>query len=169
MGKACRPGCTCGRHQREVKVRPFRERVLSKIVVDLDGPHLVDDAPCWLWTGPGNGAGYGIISRGRASEGKVAAHRAVYELLLAPIPEGLTLDHLCRNRICVNPAHMEPVTMRVNLLRGEGPSARAARATHCPQGHEYSPDNTYRSKRGRECKKCKVERYHAQKKNASCH
>lgn len=70
------------------------------------------------------------------------AHRVAYELFVAEIPEGFDLDHLCRNRGCVNPDHLEPVTRRENLLRGETIPARNARITHCPQGHPYDAENT---------------------------
>ena len=90
---------------------------------------------CWLWRGYLNGQGYGSI---RWMGRQWRAHRLVYELTVGSIPPGLTLDHLCRVRHCVNPDHLEPVTNRVNLLRGESPSARHARKTHCPLGHEYT-------------------------------
>lgn len=115
---------------------------------------------CWAWTGADGGRGYGSIRR-RASETHHAAtkaHRAVYEVLVGPIPEGLTLDHLCHtrnpdcpggftcpHRRCVNPAHLEPVTGRENQLRSaNAPSAINARKTHCKRGHEFTPDNIYR-------------------------
>src|SRR6266576_3456485 len=87
---------------------------------------------CWPWQA-NRGRGYGNVwIAGRMYR----AHRVAYELLIGPIPEGLTLDHLCRNRGCVNPAHLEPVTSRENTLRGEGISANNARKTHCKHGHE---------------------------------
>lgn len=91
---------------------------------------------CWLWTASTAGAaGYGRLWRnGKA----VRAHRLVYELLVGPIPAGLELDHLCRNRPCVNPAHLEPVSGAENLRRGEGFGGTNARKTHCPRGHEYT-------------------------------
>ena len=72
-------------------------------------------ATCWLWRASIRNHGYGRIKvNGRAEQ----AHRVAYELLVGPIPEGLTLDHLCRVRLCVNPAHLEPVTQKVNIRRG---------------------------------------------------
>ena len=84
------------------------------------------------------------------------AHRFAYETFVGPIPEGLTIDHLCRIRHCVNPEHLEAVTDRVNILRGEGISAQHARATHCPQGHPYDLINTYVAPDGdRDCRDCR--------------
>lgn len=87
------------------------------------------------------------------------AHRVAYELLIGPIAAGLELDHLCRTHACVNPAHLEPVTGQVNLLRGVGFPATNAAKTHCPQGHEYTAENTYWSKKGqRGCRACTAEK-----------
>lgn len=95
------------------------------------------------------------------------AHRVFYEHHVGPIPLGLTIDHLCKVTRCVNPDHLEPVTQRVNTLRGDGPSAVNARKTHCPHGHEYTPDNTYvRKAGGRICKTCSQQRY-AQRKTSA--
>jgi hypothetical protein len=88
---------------------------------------------CWEWQAQRSN-GYGRVRR----DGRwVMAHRLAYELLVGPIPDGLCIDHLCRNRGCVNPTHMEAVPDRVNILRGQGFAARAARQTTCPSGHEY--------------------------------
>src|SRR5574340_236746 len=116
----------------------FRERLLSKVAVDIDGPCPVDEAPCWEWTASRRN-GYGQVRRGR---GTAYAHRAVYEELRAPIPGGTELDHLCRNTGCVNPAHLEPVTHRENLLRGESFSAVNAVKDRCDAGHLLSAANT---------------------------
>jgi hypothetical protein len=90
--------------------------------------------------------------------GKVLlAHRVSYELVKGPIPEGLHLDHLCRTPLCVNPDHLEPVTHRENLLRGNTFAARNAAKTHCVQGHELTPDNLYlrKDRIGRMCMTCR--------------
>lgn len=113
---------------------------------------------CIEYTGSRSRGGYGTVSVGGGTNRP--AHRASYELVRGPIPDGLQLDHLCRNRICVNPAHLEPVTQRENLMRGEGPSAVHARQTHCVNGHEFTPENTYYdAKRNRRtCRACSRER-----------
>lgn len=95
---------------------------------------VVDDNECWQWLAGKNKKGYGTI---KFNGKRVRAHRWMYQHFVGEIPEGLHLDHLCRNRACVNPAHLEPVTCRENILRGESPSALNARKTHCPLGHEY--------------------------------
>lgn len=96
---------------------------------------------CWVWKKGKNPLGYGQLRLSRTE--KVQAHRYVYELIKGPIPEGLELDHLCRNRACCNPEHLEPVTHRINILRGESPLAVNARKTHCVNGHPFTPENTY--------------------------
>ena len=107
---------------------------------------------CWIWGAYVNNTGYGIVKvDGRCEK----AHRIAYQISVGPIPDGLTIDHLCRNKTCVNPAHMEPVTIRVNVLRGGCPPAQNARRTHCPSGHPYSGGNLYVSPRGwRYCRAC---------------
>jgi hypothetical protein len=84
-------------------------------------------------------------------------HRWMYENFVGPIPADLQLDHLCRNARCINPEHLEAVSPRENILRGQGPSAQAARRTHCPRGHELIGENlTHRRNRtDRECRLCK--------------
>jgi hypothetical protein len=113
---------------------------------------------CWEWTAALNVKEDGYGSFGGNGQ-IVLAHRFSYVLLVGPIPEGLTLDHLCRNRRCVNPDHLEPVTLRENILRGEGLTAKNARKTHCPSGHPYSGENLYVSPKGdRRCRSCRRER-----------
>lgn len=108
------------------------------------------DDECWLWTGA-IGNGYGRFTIGRK---EVRAHRWAYEALVGPVPPSLDIDHLCRVRACVNPAHLEPVSRRENLLRGDTITARNAARTHCPQGHPYDESNTKRRRGGRECRRC---------------
>lgn len=94
---------------------------------------------CWLWTGPlhsGGKTGYGWT-------GKKLAHRQAYEYAVGPIPDGLQLDHLCRVRLCVRPEHLEPVTQKENIRRGDAPSTVAARTGKCQRGHLLSGRNLY--------------------------
>ena len=83
----------------------------------------------------------------------VGAHRFAYELLIGPIPDGLQIDHLCRVPLCVNVAHLEPVTNRVNTVRGKA-GLRQRTKTHCPRGHAYDAANTRLYKGGRYCRAC---------------
>ena len=107
---------------------------------------------CWLWLGAKRGKGYGsFFVDGR----NVGAHRYAYELANGPIPVGLQIDHLCRTPLCVRADHLEVVTSRINTLRGVSVVAKCAVATHCPHGHEYTPENTYRSRGERACKTCR--------------
>lgn len=108
-------------------------------------------AGCWLWTAS-NSNGYGLFSLG----GRLCpAHRVSYSALVGPISAGLQLDHLCRTPACVNPEHLEPVTPRVNTLRGRTLPAANAAKTSCPQGHAYDAENTYMTSAGtRQCKEC---------------
>lgn len=122
------------------------ERFEAKYVVN-------DETGCWEWTAFRNWDGYGTFW----DEGRMfMAHRWSYGRFVGPIPEGLTLDHLCRVRHCVNPVHLEPVTQHENLLRGNTPAAVNARKTHCIHGHEFTPENTALTVDGRrECRECR--------------
>jgi len=93
---------------------------------------------CWLWTAGATKAGYGLF---RFQDAARYAHRVTFEALRGAIPDGLELDHLCRVTFCCNPDHLEAVTHKVNLLRGTGPAAQLARATHCKRGHPLSGEN----------------------------
>jgi hypothetical protein len=111
---------------------------------------------CWIWTGRLDKDGYGRLCFGGKES---AAYRVSFELYRGPIPHGFEPDHLCRVRFCINPWHMEPVTHKVNLLRGMSLQAMNARKTECPQGHPYSEENTMLQKVGdavwRHCKSCR--------------
>ncbi|MET8985829.1 HNH endonuclease [Nonomuraea wenchangensis] len=95
-----------------------------------------DERGCWVWDKPHPESGYGQFQGG-------SAHRWAYVFFRVDIPPTLDIDHLCRNRACVNPWHMDPVPTKVNVLRGIGPSALNARKTHCIRGHEFTEANTY--------------------------
>lgn len=125
--------------------RPAIERFLKKVDKTDDG--------CWLWTGATTAAGYGCFKA--RSYTLVLAHRWSYEFYLGPIPEGLTIDHLCRDIACVNPAHLEPVTGAIN-------NHRRPEHTTCPAGHPFDEANTYIEVRphptslrpGKHCRTC---------------
>lgn len=120
----------------------------------------VDQTPgaCWAWRGGIVKGGYGrFVARSAAwkPDGH-RAHRVAWELLRGPVPAGLQLDHVCRNRLCVNPDHLEIVTNKVNVLRGVSPAAINARRTHCRNGHAFSVANTRIGRGGgkRICRAC---------------
>lgn len=99
---------------------------------------------CWLWQAAKDRKSYGQVRiRGRLYR----AHRWAYEFCIGRIPHGLQIDHLCRVTSCVNPDHLEAVTNQENTLRGDTMPWRLAAKTHCPKGHEYSAENTYRPSR----------------------
>ena len=111
-----------------------------------------DQDSCWEWTGSQDKLGYGrVYYNGKGDR----AYRVFYEMIVGPIPEGLVIDHLCRNPPCVNPDHLEPVTTRENLSRGD-PTRYNRIKTECPSGHPYDKENTYNRPdgRGRQCKIC---------------
>lgn len=133
--------------------------------VDKNGPlpsNRPELGPCWLWT-KHLVEGYGQFDTGPTSDRRVfTAHRWSYLQLVGPIPDGLQLDHLCRNTACVNPKHLEPVTIRENLLRGETHAAANARKTACARGnHPYDiHGRTRRNRDGsmeRYCHTCRLE------------
>lgn len=112
--------------------------------------------PCVIWTG--------YVTNGYGKDGSRWVHRKAYEEAFGSIPAGLTIDHLCRNKLCMNPRHLEAVTLKENVLRGNGPTAVNARKTHCPTGHPYDEKNTLVSKKGwRYCRACFRIRYQRQK------
>lgn len=123
------------------------EKFWRNVEVSQDG--------CWRWTKGLNHAGYArfpVVSEGRRQHRRI--HRLTYEVFVAPLTPGLTIDHLCRVRNCCNPAHLEEVTQRENTLRGDTLNAANVLKTHCPQGHPYSADNTYVNRGRRNCRIC---------------
>ncbi|WBB73252.1 HNH endonuclease signature motif containing protein [Micromonospora sp. WMMD1128] len=130
-------------------IRPFGDPCLpARFWAKVDPA----ETGCWLWTaGLVDGYGRFMVTR----QANRAAHRVAYEGLIGPIPDGLVLDHLCRVRNCVNPAHLEPVTILENVMRGETIVAACSAKTHCPKGHPYAGGNLYISPNGaRRCQAC---------------
>ena len=132
-------------------LKPAIEKFLSKISVVDNG--------CWEWSAVKNQYGYAQF---KLNDKIIYAHRFIYEYYHGVICPDLTIDHLCRNRKCVNPLHLEQVTHKENILRGVGITAINSKKTHCPQGHKYDNENTYhrvfRGNIGRGCKKCSRKR-----------
>lgn len=129
----------------------YGQRFLSQIAYVGD---------CWIWTGNVK-SGYGQmhIKLEDGTSTTKSTHVLAYVWLKGAVPEGLQLDHLCRIRCCCNPDHLEPVTCRENLLRGDTLAAAGSKKSHCPQGHAYDEANTYVSPLGlRSCRACKRER-----------
>lgn len=125
---------------------PLLEKFLDRISFHESG--------CWEWTGAGHGLGYGMFSLGKRFTA-VLAHRWSYEFFVDDIPQGKVIDHLCRNRKCVNPDHLEPVTIGENVMRGETLAAQNAARTHCVRGHPFDEANTYMQQGRRGCRECR--------------
>lgn len=150
---------------------PARGMKLSErfnLHVDRSGPAPSDPLAkvgtnCWVWTGGLTGTGYGkysVRSAGILHQG--AAHRWSYRMARGPIPDGMTIDHLCRNRVCVRPDHLEAVPILENLLRSPLTlTYKNTAKTHCKNGHEFTEKNTYRrlDRNGRDCKTCRRARH----------
>ncbi len=145
------------RFRRLSVIRSLTDRFFEKVdrngAIPLHNPSL---GSCWLWMAYILPNGYGHISVGPAIAGKIYAHRASYVIHKGAIENGMDIDHLCRNRKCVNPNHLEAVTRRTNLVRGETVIASNLAKTHCPQGHPYDDVNTYLCRGHRQCKICRV-------------
>ncbi len=139
----------------------WREYRRSHSVPDLSFPirenHSLEDrghsSPCWIWQGVTQSGGYGTA----AHHGwRGMAHRLYYEAYKGGIPDGMDIDHLCRERSCVNPDHLEPVTHLENCLRGDTSAGRVARTGQCKHGHDLTVDGAYiyRRNASRICREC---------------
>jgi len=121
---------------------------IDLIASDIDRLSIPEpNSGCWIWLGGLGRSGYGRYQN-------KPAHRVSFEAHGGVIPDGLVIDHLCRNILCVNPSPLEPVTTRVNTLRGIGPTAINAKKTHCPSGHPLSGRNLDVRKGKRYCRLC---------------
>ncbi len=135
----------------EIVVNSRGDRRVVRTVTERFWARVEKTPACWLWTGSLSSDGYGQMVNPFH-----VAHRLSYEMLVGPIPDGLQIDHLCRNRRCVNPTHLEPVTVRENLLRSPITlAARNASKTHCIHGHPFDEQNTYRHNGRRQCRICR--------------
>lgn len=124
--------------------RPEIERFMEKVDTT--------SSECWLWTASTHGGGYGQFA---TTVGERTAHRWAYAYFVGQIPEGMVVDHLCRNRRCVKPSHLEAVTNEENLRRGLGFKVKNGMDPRCPHGHDYTPENTYWTSRGSvKCREC---------------
>lgn len=125
----------------------------EKCVIRLRMEHCTArQGECWIWTGAKNKRGYGNMwYRG----GRMVVHRMSYSAFVGTIPDGLTLDHLCKVPSCVNPSHLEPVTYQENILRGNGLAAQNANKRSCKNGHEYGVRMVRGEAKGRYCVECK--------------
>jgi hypothetical protein len=129
--------------------RPIADRLAERLVED-------PTTGCVNWTGSTQHNGYGRIGAGKKGK-HVPAHRVAYELAKGPVPPGLQIDHLCRNRRCCNPAHLEAVTYEENMARGNAPQVLNARKTHCVHGHPFNEENTMHiTVRGRPARNCRT-------------
>lgn len=139
------------------KAIPIENRFWDKV-------HKTGD--CWIWTAQKDHSGYGVTdSKKDGKRTRKQAHRVAYELTIGRIPEGLVLDHLCRNPPCVNPRHLEPVPQAINVYRGDSPTAKNRIKTHCSRGHEFTTENTYKSRWGRQCRTCNKAREYERNKH----
>ncbi len=137
------------RLQSGLKAKPLRDRIDAQ--TDRTGD-------CWIWIGAMHTSGYGKVGAGGDGGATLLAHRASYELSVGPIPEGHQIDHLCRNRACVKPQHLEPVPALINMRRMNAACGIGSAKIECPKGHPYSEENTSHRNGRRHCKTCARDR-----------
>ncbi len=143
----------------DIQTAPPAETLEARFWAKVDRQ---DPAACWEWTASLTPNGYGQMAwRADGKKVRVYAHRFSVELDGREIPDGEQVDHLCRNRRCVNPAHLEVVSPQTNTLRGTSPAAGHAVKTHCPAGHAYEGENLWTNGRHRLCRTCYRERRQA--------
>lgn len=132
-----------------IEIPPLTVEILRNLFAKLQAP----DA-CWLWTASVRGTYPQLGVDGKTYR----AHRMFFEWLKEPIPPGYTIDHTCRNRLCVNPAHLKAVTQRVNTLATDSPIALNARKQFCKRGHEFTPENTayFKNQSGNQSRRCRT-------------
>lgn len=131
-------------------------KVIESFRFDKFLDRIVTDGECIIFTGTKSPQGYGSFQS--ANRVRMQAHRISYQVFVGPLIDGLVIDHICRNRLCVRPDHLRQVTHQVNILAGVGATAVHAKKTHCVNGHEYTTENTHRTRHGRACKICRKEK-----------
>ena len=132
--------------------KPSRSMIIDEAAITRFWSKVLRTPSCWLWLGGRTKRGYGAYFNDNT---QMLAYRFAFIVSRGSVPEGMVLDHLCRVKHCVNPDHLEAVTQRVNVLRGDAPAAINARRTHCSEGHELSDANTYESSRRRGWRICR--------------
>lgn len=138
----------------------YKQRTITPVIDRLMARVVKTDSGCWLWTGSTSYKGYGKIGVKKPEPKTLATHVVTYNHYVGPVPEGCELDHLCRNPLCCNPDHLEPVTHKVNIQRGNSPGAIVARTGLCKRGHAMEGDNVYYFPDGsgrRQCRTCRNE------------
>ncbi|MGW6658898.1 HNH endonuclease signature motif containing protein [Rhodococcus sp. NPDC055024] len=165
-----KPCGTCGQPVKRAAAKYCTRECMHKSQIGRKNPvkvtdpmtHILarvrkDDNGCWNWLNVPTSEGYGEVNLTILGR-KRLVHTVTYELSIGPVPDGLELDHLCRNRLCCNPDHLEPVTHTENIRRGEMEPKKQewfASRTHCKNGHEYAAENTARRVDGRRrCRTC---------------